>query len=178
MLKIKRRSKFYHFTYKFRDIFSQDVWHTRHDEALRVYSVRFYTYPSCLLHWHWGNHMIAPVPVKQTWRICVKHNDYVPWDPTPHCGYSGLLVSILKPEQNGGYVAECIFLKEIYYLLIKLSLKFIHFILKGCSRPHCAVNVQQNKAKQNRVHTSWDKQVMLTHTVTLHFAQIFQAQGT
>ena len=25
---------------------------------------RFYPYPSGLLHWHWGNHMIAPVPVK------------------------------------------------------------------------------------------------------------------
>ena len=23
-----------------------------------------YPYPSGLLHWHWGNHMIAPVPVK------------------------------------------------------------------------------------------------------------------
>ena len=22
-------------------------------------------YPSGLLHWHWGNHMIAPVPLKQ-----------------------------------------------------------------------------------------------------------------
>ena len=29
----------------------------------------FYPYPSGLLHWHWGNHMIAPVPVKQPWRI-------------------------------------------------------------------------------------------------------------
>ena len=25
---------------------------------------RIYPYPSGLLHWHWGNHMIAPVPVK------------------------------------------------------------------------------------------------------------------
>ena len=25
---------------------------------------RFYPYPSGLLHWHWGNHKIAPVPVK------------------------------------------------------------------------------------------------------------------
>ena len=25
--------------------------------------------PLGLLHWHWGNHMIAPVPVKQPWRI-------------------------------------------------------------------------------------------------------------
>ena len=31
----------------------------------------FYPYPSGLLHWHWGNHMIAPVPVKQPWRIQV-----------------------------------------------------------------------------------------------------------
>ena len=27
---------------------------------------------SRLLHWHWGNHMIAPVPVKEPWRIWVK----------------------------------------------------------------------------------------------------------
>ena len=32
---------------------------------------RFYSYLSGLFHWHWGNHMIAPVPVKQPWRICV-----------------------------------------------------------------------------------------------------------
>ena len=33
-------------------------------------SGQFYPYPSGLLHWHWGNHVIAPVPVKQPWRIC------------------------------------------------------------------------------------------------------------
>ena len=27
-------------------------------------SCQFYPYTSGLLHWHWGNHMIAPVPVK------------------------------------------------------------------------------------------------------------------
>ena len=31
----------------------------------------FNPYPSGLLHWHWGNHMIAPVSVKQPWRIWV-----------------------------------------------------------------------------------------------------------
>ena len=31
----------------------------------------FYPYPSGLFHWHWGNHMIAPVPAKQPWRIWV-----------------------------------------------------------------------------------------------------------
>ena len=36
--------------------------------------VKFYPYSSGLLHMHWGNHMIAPVPVVQAWRIWVKHN--------------------------------------------------------------------------------------------------------
>ena len=31
-----------------------------------------YPCPSRLLHWHWGKHMIAPVPVKQPLRIWVK----------------------------------------------------------------------------------------------------------
>ena len=31
----------------------------------------FYPYPSGLLHWHWGNHTIAPVSVKQPRRIWV-----------------------------------------------------------------------------------------------------------
>ena len=30
-----------------------------------------YQYPSGLLHWHWGNQMIAPEPVKQPWKIWV-----------------------------------------------------------------------------------------------------------
>ena len=29
----------------------------------------FYPYSSVILHWHWGNHMIALVPVKQPLRI-------------------------------------------------------------------------------------------------------------
>ena len=28
---------------------------------------QFYPYPSGLFDWHWGNHVIAPVPVKQPW---------------------------------------------------------------------------------------------------------------
>ena len=35
---------------------------------------RFYLYPPGLLHWHWGNHMIAPVPVEQPWRIWVNQS--------------------------------------------------------------------------------------------------------
>ena len=32
---------------------------------------RFYPYSSYLLHWHWGNHTIAPVSEKKIWRIWV-----------------------------------------------------------------------------------------------------------
>ena len=41
---------------------------------LCVVVVWFRLFCPCLsgfLHWHWGNHMIAPVPVKQPWRIWV-----------------------------------------------------------------------------------------------------------
>ena len=37
-----------------------------------------YSNPSGLLHWHWGNHMIAPVPVKQPWRIWVQFTSTKP----------------------------------------------------------------------------------------------------
>ena len=33
---------------------------------------RFYPYSSGLLHWHRGNHINAPVLVKQTWKIWIK----------------------------------------------------------------------------------------------------------
>ena len=54
---------------------------------------QFYPYPSGLLHWHWGNHTIAPVPVKQPWRIWVYiyiyihitwiHNELAIWPDCP-----------------------------------------------------------------------------------------------
>ena len=47
----------------------------------RQYST--YPHPSGLLHWHWGNRMIAPEPVKQPWGMWVNktyqssnNNDY------------------------------------------------------------------------------------------------------
>ena len=41
------------------------------DFLLWFSTAQFYPYPSGLLHWHWGNHMIAPVSVMQPWRIWV-----------------------------------------------------------------------------------------------------------
>ena len=61
----------------------------------------FDPYPSGLLPWNWGNHMIAPVPVKQPWRI---------WVNGPHQIHSELI-----PKQNTtkqcayfmGYTSQC-----------------------------------------------------------------------
>ena len=38
-----------------------------------------FTHISGLLHWHWGNHMIAPVPVKQPWRILIYDQYLIRW---------------------------------------------------------------------------------------------------
>ena len=38
-----------------------------------------YSYSSGLLPWHWGNHMIAPVPVKYPWRVWVKFTSIWPY---------------------------------------------------------------------------------------------------
>ena len=32
---------------------------------------KFHPYSSGLIHWHWGNHVIAPVPVKWLWKLWV-----------------------------------------------------------------------------------------------------------
>ena len=39
-----------------------------------------FPYSSGLLHWHWGNHMIAPVPVNQPWRIWDKYIRSINWE--------------------------------------------------------------------------------------------------
>ena len=62
----------------------QSLQHTAHhrSHAFDSYLVIFlnsYPYFSGLLHWHWGNHMIAPVPVNQPWRIWVNVSCEAPW---------------------------------------------------------------------------------------------------
>ena len=44
------------------------------DNSIIVRYEPFCLYPSWLLHKHWDCHMIAPVPVKQPWRIWVNEN--------------------------------------------------------------------------------------------------------
>ena len=52
--------------------------HRWHSLLIYIYmhcsALMIHVYPSGLLHWHWGNHAIAPVPVKQPWRLWVNRN--------------------------------------------------------------------------------------------------------
>ena len=82
-------------------ILSGFIWFWMHMDILkgyfRVISLSLinhnYPYPSGLLYQHWGNHMIAPVLVKQPWRIwinCSKtqqslHWLLTSWDATVYC---------------------------------------------------------------------------------------------
>ena len=50
-----------------------------------------YLYPSGLLHWHWDNHMIASVPVKQPWRILGEQ--WIVWKQQKN-------INCLKQQQN------------------------------------------------------------------------------
>ena len=52
---------------------SQDVciWFALCCVLLWFATGKIFPYPSGLLHWHWGNHTIAPAPVKQPWGIWV-----------------------------------------------------------------------------------------------------------
>ena len=96
----------------------------------------FNLYQSGLLHWHWGNHMIAPVPVKQPWRIWVN-----------------------KSQQSASLKWKCHHFDEILVIgctencqlsvqpMKNISSKWhFHFSVRALIRR------QQNKAPQDHVH--------------------------
>ena len=52
-------------------------------------------YSSGSLHWHWGNHMIAPLPVKKLWRIWMKLTSTKPNQIMYHvCNSWGMLSGV------------------------------------------------------------------------------------
>ena len=66
----------------------QYIWRNMSAVCAWLYSVviwysQFFIYPSGWLHWHWGNHMIAPMPVKPPWRIWINKRTFrtcnTPW---------------------------------------------------------------------------------------------------
>ena len=64
-----------------------------------------HSYPSGLLRWHWGNHMIAQVPVKQLWRICYLGYQSI-WDTLASKSNLGFLVK--KTHLDGCIVAKAL----------------------------------------------------------------------
>ena len=81
--------------------------------------VDFNPYPSgLLLLWHWGNHMIVPVPVKEPWKNMGKFHPWI-YDNT---------TTINKPQQNsfsyqiGGLVQDVIpLLTHWNYIFLALT---------------------------------------------------------
>ena len=77
-----------------------------------VISSQFYPYHSGLLHWHWGNLMIAPVLMKQPWIIWVnKSHESIAWifnhdkifvtgclQPTPKCHQNDMSIYKFVPK--------------------------------------------------------------------------------
>ena len=92
-------------------------------------SGQFYPYSSRLLHWHWGN-TIAPVPVKQPWRI---------WANAHHKSNS----SIYNHDKticifHGIYCMVCLMVFVLYSTLNYLKLRVMcfmcsHFNIYLCS---------------------------------------------
>ena len=98
---------------------------------------RFYPYFSGLLHWHWGNHLIAPVPVKQPWRVWVNvihfSTKIEKYNHNKLCAYfMGYTVSVvlntMRPRQNGCHFPDNIFkriLNENCCISMKIPKKFV-----------------------------------------------------
>ena len=79
-----------------------------------------FPYPSDLLHWHWGNLTIAPVPAKQPWWIWINTscefimNDYITTtkqSTTKPCAYFL------------GYTVVAIFKRQNVYMLSRIWIK-------------------------------------------------------
>ena len=79
--KVKGAINLYHlyptkYTHGFVMLYHQFIavinWWDHSDSIGRIFMRFICPYPSGLLHWHWGNGMIAPVPAEQPWRIWVK----------------------------------------------------------------------------------------------------------
>ena len=90
---------------------------------------RFYPNLPCLLHWNWR--MVAPISVKQPWRIWIICH----LDPLSLIMYSKQIkapqirLNTLRPRQNGrhfaDYVFKCILINDNVWISLKISLKFV-----------------------------------------------------
>ena len=97
--------------------------------------VDFYRYPPGLFHWHWGN-MIAPVPVKQPWRIWVSgsHGSKKNWPKYNHINpkpnRTCMLISwiVLQNCLGSDSIWICIFLTRIGNPIVEIRLTYDRLI--------------------------------------------------
>ena len=78
-------------------------WHTHsrsYAQGLRIVMVWFYPYLSGFVHRHWGNHTIAPVPVKQPWKTWVNGS----FESPNNCQFN---LDQTKHNQTWLYSMEC-----------------------------------------------------------------------
>ena len=57
-----------------------------------------------LLHWHWGNHMIAPMPVNQPWSI---------WENTFHESIRSCRITMTNYNKTMYFLMGCIVLQIV-----------------------------------------------------------------
>ena len=82
----------------------------------------FYPYPSGLLHWHWGNLMIAPVPVKQPWKIWVNRSH----ESIRSSWYNHNKTKHSKTQQNYVYILWDVF--QLHHLKLPVRSHAQHFV--------------------------------------------------
>ena len=111
-----------------------------------------YPYTSRLLHWHWGNRMIAPVPVKRPWRV---------WAYNSHMYTQGNIIHTMT-SSNGNifHVTGHCATRGFNVFFDQRPNKRLSRQWWGCwfeTPPLWRHNnePQQNKIQPNRVHLLW-----------------------
>ena len=95
-------------------------WWTLLDKVIRIMHMvhtflsfginQFYPHPlSGLFHWHWGNHVIAPVPGEQSWKIWV------------NCSQESTRNMIIKTNQNLYFTGCIVWPDHIMVIIVRYS---------------------------------------------------------
>ena len=100
-----------------------------------------------LVHWHWGNCMIAPVPVKQPWRIWVKSVfTKAKRDTTTFQGHRQLISNCMHYSWNSMYVmvmVTCQLGKQHHKLNDPVTLQLDYMMRKSHEHDFCSTDSQQ-----------------------------------
>ena len=87
--------------------------------------LRWYIYPYSLrlLHGHWGNHIIAPVPVKQPWSIWIKLTSIKQQQKATVCKLCAYSLGHPVGKSNCHISLQLIFYQSVSYLWNKTLIR-------------------------------------------------------